>query len=102
VLILASVEEIFGKDVIDTKGYNLGEVKGAEADLVRWNITHLHVKLSSKAADELGFKKRFRSSTICLPVSYVSSVGDVVTLNHAVDELANDVLITECKKITMA
>ena len=98
VIILSSFDEILGKDVIGTKGYNLGTVKGAEVNVVDWRITHLHVKLSSQAADELGFKKRFRSSTVCMPVSYISAVGDVVTLNRALTEISGDTSITECKE----
>jgi sporulation protein YlmC with PRC-barrel domain len=98
VVILSSFDEILGKDVIGAKGYNLGTVKGAEVNVVEWRITHLQVKLSSQAADELGFKKRFRSSTVCMPVSFISAVGDVVTLNRALTEISGDNSITECKE----
>ncbi len=95
---MPSFDEILGKDVIGAKGYNLGTVKGAEVNVVEWRITHLQVKLSSQAADELGFKKRFRSSTVCMPVSFISAVGDVVTLNRALTEISGDNSITECKE----
>ena len=36
----------------------------------------------------LGFKKRFRSSSVCMPVSLVSAVGDVVTIGSDLKELS--------------
>lgn len=95
---MVSIDEINGKKVIGKQGYDLGEVKGVEADTSRWQITHLHVKLSDKAADELGFKKRFRSSTVCMPVSLVEAVGDVVTMSSTLTELSGNSEITECKE----
>jgi sporulation protein YlmC with PRC-barrel domain len=94
---LTSVDELFGKKVIGAKGYSIGEIKGAAADFNQWKITHLHVKLDSNAADELGFKKRFSSSTVCLPVSLVSAIGDVVTIGQALNELSNNPDIYECR-----
>jgi sporulation protein YlmC with PRC-barrel domain len=94
---LTSVDELFGKKVIGAKGYNIGEVKGLTADLAQWRITHLQVKLDGKAAEELGFKKRFTSSTVCLPVSLVNAVGDVVTITQSLVELSNNPEIYECK-----
>ncbi len=97
-LVLVNFDEVVGKNVIGAKGYNLGAVKGAEVNVIDWKITHLYVKLSSQAADELGFKKRFRSSTVCMPVSLISAIGDVVTLNRALTEISGDPSITECKE----
>ncbi|MCW4002683.1 MAG: PRC-barrel domain-containing protein [Candidatus Bathyarchaeota archaeon] len=94
---MTSVDELFGKKVIGAKGYNIGEVKGLTADLAQWRITHLQVKLDGKAAEELGFKKRFTSSTVCLPVSLVNAVGDVVTITQSLVELSNNPEIYECK-----
>ncbi len=96
VTFLTSVDEIYGKKVIGAQGYNIGEVKGLAADLKQWRITHLQVKLDSKAADELGFKKRFTSSTVCIPVSLVSAIGDVVTMSEPLAELSNNSGIYEC------
>ncbi len=92
---MVSLDKISGKSVIG-QGDDLGEIKVAEVNTNTWNITHLQVKLSSKASDSLGFKKRFRSSTVCLPVSMVSAVGDVVTVNKTLDELSNNQEVTEC------
>jgi len=93
---VVSLDKISGKNVIDQSGDDLGEIKGAEVNTNTWNVTHLQVKLSSKASGSLGFKKRFRSSTVCLPVSMVSAVGDVVTVSKSLDELSNNQEVTEC------
>ncbi len=93
---MVSIDKISGKNVIGQGGDDLGEIKGAEINTNTWNVTHLQVKLSSKASDSLGFKKRFRSSTVCLPVSLVSAVGDVVTVNKTLDELSTNQEVTEC------
>jgi sporulation protein YlmC with PRC-barrel domain len=98
VLFLVSIDKISGKNVIGQGGYDLGEVKGAEINTSTWNVTHLQVKLSSKASDELGFKKRFRSSTVCMPISLVTAVGDVVTIGKSLNELSNNPEITECQE----
>lgn len=94
---MISIDELFGKKVIGINGYNIGEVKGVMADLNQWRITHLKVKLDGTAAEELGFKKRFTSSTVCMPVSLVAAVGDVVTISQAHTDLAYNTDIYECK-----
>jgi sporulation protein YlmC with PRC-barrel domain len=96
VIFVVSLDKISGKNVIGQGGDDLGEVKGAEVNTNTWNVTHLQVKLSSKASESMGFKKRFRSSTVCLPVSMVSAVGDVVTVNKTLDELSSNQEVTEC------
>ncbi len=95
-MFLVSIAKLSGKDVICKGGSILGEVKGAEVDSSTWQIPYLQVKLSSQASEELGFKKRFRSSTVCLPVSFVSGVGDVVTVGRTLTELSQTPEISEC------
>jgi len=95
---LVSVDKLNGKKVICAKAYTLGEVKGAEVNTDDWRLTHLHVKLTDQAATELGFKKRFRSSTVCIPVNLIAAVGDVITINKSREELSKTVEITECKE----
>ncbi len=96
VTFLVSVDSLSGKNVIGTGGTVLGEVKGAEVNTATWQVTHLQVKLSSTASDTLGFKKRFRSSSVCMPVSLVSAVGDVVTIGSDLTELSQNPQISEC------
>ncbi len=93
---MVSIDKISGKNVIGQGGADLGQVKGVEVNTNTWSITHLQVKLSSKASEQLGFKKRFRSSTVCLPVSLVTAVGDVVTVGRTLEELSNSQEVTEC------
>lgn len=92
------MDSLSGKDVIGAGGIILGQVDGAEVNTSTWQITHLQVKLSSQASDQLGFKKRFTSSIVCMPVSLVSAVGDVITVEKTLDELAKNPEISECIK----
>ena len=80
--------------MITSDACNLGEVDGTHADIGEWRITHLDVELTKDSGEELGFKKPLLGSvTVCLPVSAVKQVGDVVTLNQSLSELKS---IKEC------
>jgi len=93
---MTSVSKLMGKRVIGANAYMLGEVNGAEVDTGKWQITHLHVSLADEATRELGFKKPFMGSvTVCLPVSLVQAIGDVITLNKGINELRD---VVEPKK----
>ena len=94
--VLVNLDELSGKDVIGKSGAVLGEVKGAEVNINTWRVTHLKVKLSSDASEQLGFKKRFGSSSVCIPVSLVSAVGDVVNIDSTLSELSQNAEISEC------
>jgi sporulation protein YlmC with PRC-barrel domain len=93
---LVSIDTLYGKNVIGSGGTIIGEIKGAEVNTASWSVTHLHVKLSGTASESLGFKKRFRSSTVCMPVSLITAVGDVVTISSNINELSQNPLIQEC------
>lgn len=92
-----SFDKLKGMYVICAGGFDLGEINGIDIDESKWQVTHLHVKLSKAASEDLGFKKRFRSSTVCLPISLVASIGDNVLLNKTLDELTKHPEISECK-----
>lgn len=96
-LILVSFEKIVGMQIISSKAHVLGEVSGVEVNTENWQITHLHVKLDNEAAAKLGFKKRFRSSKICIPISLVKAVGELITISASFEDLQNSFEITECK-----
>jgi sporulation protein YlmC with PRC-barrel domain len=82
--------KMIGKRVIGSNTYMLGEVASADIDTGKWQVTHLHVSLADDAIRELGYKKLFTGSVIvCLPVSLIQAVGDVITLNKGIDELKN-------------
>lgn len=95
---MVDVDKLKGKKVIGRKAYTLGEVDGAEVDTEKWEVTHLRVKLTDEAATELGFKKRFRSSTACMPVTMVAAVGDIITIDKSIQELRSTTDIVECKE----
>jgi len=85
---VTSVSKLMGKRVIGANAYMLGEVNGADVDTEKWQVTYLHVSLADEATRELGFKKPFMGSvTVCLPVSLVQAVGDVITLNKTIKEI---------------
>lgn len=93
---LVSFDKLSGMYVICAGGFDLGEINGVDLDTSTWQVANFHVKLSKSASENLGFKKRFRSSTVCVPVSLVSKVGDNVLLNKSLDELSRHPEISEC------
>ena len=58
---------------------------------------HLQVKFIDKAATDIGFKNRFRSSTLCMPVALIRAIGEVVTIDKSLEELGRTSDI-ECKE----
>jgi sporulation protein YlmC with PRC-barrel domain len=98
VTILVSFEKISGKFVICAGGFDLGNINGLDMNTDTWEITHLHVKLSKPASEDLGFKKRFRSSTVCVSTGLVAKVGDNILLNKSLEELAKHPEIYECRE----
>lgn len=95
--ILVSIDKLLKKKVVGKDGYILGVVESLETNTSNWQITHLRVKLSDQAAKEMGFKKRLRSTTVFIPVSYVSAIGDIINLNKSAPDLHSSQDITECK-----
>jgi sporulation protein YlmC with PRC-barrel domain len=93
-----SLEKLSGMFVICAGGFDLGLINGVEMDTRTWQVTHLHVKLSKPASEDLGFKKRFRSSTVCVPTALVATVGDNILLNKSIDELSRHPEISECRE----
>lgn len=85
---MVTFSRFMGKRVIGANAYTLGEVHGADVDTDKWQITHLHVSLTDDATRELGFKKPFLGAVIvCLPVSLIQAIGDVITLSKSIQEL---------------
>lgn len=95
---LVSINKLVGMKVITAKAYVLGEVKGLEADVENWRITHLIVKLSEKAGTDLGFKKRFGSATVSMPVELVKAVGEFISIDKSFEELSRTVDIVEYRE----
>jgi len=95
---LVSFDKLSGKFVICAGGFDLGEINGVEINTETWQVTVLHVKLSKSASEDLGFEKRFRSSTVCVPTSLVAKVGDNILLNKTLDELTKNPEIYNCRE----
>jgi sporulation protein YlmC with PRC-barrel domain len=84
-----------GMKVITADAFTLGEIDGTHADTATWQITNLDVGLTKEATRELGFKKPMLGTlTLCLPITTVKKVGDVITLNKSLQELKS---LKECK-----
>lgn len=82
------MSRLIGKKVIGAQARMLGEVESIKMDSDNWKVTHLGISLTDDATKELGFKKPFLSSVvISLPVSAVSAVGDVVSLDKSLKRL---------------
>jgi sporulation protein YlmC with PRC-barrel domain len=96
-MFLINFEDIIGLDVVSAEAQILGKVTGAKIDTTNWEIKFLNVKLTGEAAENLGIKKRFRSSKICIPIRMVQAVGQVVTISRSVEELESSQEIIECK-----
>jgi sporulation protein YlmC with PRC-barrel domain len=78
------------RKVIGAEGYVLGEVDGLDIDTSTWQANVFCVSLGDEATAELGFKKPFlRKITVCLPTRLIRTVGDVITLNEPVRNLAD-------------
>ena len=83
--------------VITADAFTLGEVEGTRADIDKWKITNLEVSLTKETIKELGFKKPLPilgSMLVCLPVTAVKTIGDVIALKHTLEEFKN---LKECR-----
>lgn len=84
-ILIIDMGKLIGKQVIGSQAMLLGEVDSVKMDTSNWRVTHLGVKITDDAAKELGLKKTFWSSVvISLPVSAVSVVGDVISLEDCI------------------
>jgi sporulation protein YlmC with PRC-barrel domain len=100
---LVSANILNGKKVVGVNGDAIGEVKDVEFDMETWKITNLLLKLSDKAAAELGYTKTSGSlgalsvtrgsKTVFMPVELISSISDVITINKTLLEIAQSQLL---------
>lgn len=94
---MVSANLITGKKVVATNGDAIGEVKDADFDTTTWKINSLLLRLTDKAASELGytrtsgtlgsFSMNRGSRSVFMPVDLVSAIGDVVTIKKSIIEL---------------
>ncbi len=79
---MVKADKLSGKKVIGSNGNILGEVSGIELDLASWKANYLYIDVSEDTAKELGIKSSFWSATtVCMPITAINQVGDVITLN---------------------
>jgi sporulation protein YlmC with PRC-barrel domain len=100
---LVSASVLTGKKVVGVNGDAIGEVKDVEFNMGTWKITNLLLKLSDKAATELGYTKTSGSlgalslvqgsKSVFMPVELISSISDVITINKTLLELAQGQLL---------
>ena len=87
--------KLVGMSVITSDAFKLGQVEGTDVDTESWKVTHLHIGLTDDAVRELSLKKPLLGGIrVCLPVSYVSKLGDVITLRTPFSEVKS---APECK-----
>lgn len=85
-----NLDELNEKEVISSDAHDLGEVTGAHIDIDNWKITDLDIKLTSETIKKLNLKKpRFGSLVICLPVTDIKEVGDVIVLKYSLKSFRN-------------
>jgi sporulation protein YlmC with PRC-barrel domain len=84
---MINIDDVLGKTVLGAAGNYIGEVNNIDIEADTWQITHLHVKLSDKAAKEFGLKKTLKSSNIKIPTSSVNDIGVIITLNLSLLDL---------------
>jgi sporulation protein YlmC with PRC-barrel domain len=84
---MINIDEVLGKTVIGSAGNYIGEVNNVDIEPNTWHIIHLQIKLSDKAAKELGLKKPLKSSNILIPTSLVKTLGVIITLNLSLMDL---------------
>ncbi|MBU0624367.1 MAG: PRC-barrel domain-containing protein [Candidatus Thermoplasmatota archaeon] len=91
---MVRAKSMIGLSVITSDAVRLGQVDGTELDTDSWKVTHLRIDLTDDSIRELGLKKPFMGGIrVCLPVSHVIKLGDVVTLKTSLAEVKN---IPEC------
>lgn len=85
------VRRLDGRKVVTSDAKVIGEVGGTYAELDDWDITHLAVELNDDAIELFGYKKprtRFLGTvSVCLPITSVKAVGDIISLNKTFEEL---------------
>ena len=92
---MVRARQLVGLNVITSDAQNVGQVIGTDVDTDTWKVTHVRIDLTEESIRALSYKKPFLGSVnICLPVSYVNKVKDVVTLKADIDELKE---VPECK-----
>lgn len=94
-----TIGELSWKKVVTSDGIEIGQLQGGEISQQNWKITHFHIGLNDDTTKKLGLSKPYMGRIlICLPVSYIQSVTDVVTLNKSFEELKTS---KECQEFSV-
>jgi sporulation protein YlmC with PRC-barrel domain len=86
------------KEVIGQTGQTIGKVKDGDIDDSSWVLTDLEVELMGNVAKEIHVKKTFGSTTIPIPVKFVTAVGDRVMLNASSEQIEESLSSKTAKK----
>ena len=93
---MVEIGRLFWKKVVTSDDYVIGEAESAELDTVTWQVTNLYVSLNDEASEKMGFDRPyFGKIFVCLPVSTVNEIGDLITLKKTFQELME---LRQCKK----
>ncbi len=93
---MVEIGRLFWKRVSTSDDYVIGEAESAEVDTVTWQVKSLYVSLNDEASEKMGFDRPyFGKIFVCLPVSAVREIGDIITLNKNFNELQE---LRQCKK----
>jgi sporulation protein YlmC with PRC-barrel domain len=77
-----------GKQVITSDAQVLGEIEGVDLDISTWTVTHLYINLFKSNVEKFNYKKPlFGSVSVCLPISAIKAVGDVISLKESIEDL---------------
>jgi sporulation protein YlmC with PRC-barrel domain len=80
--------KIDGMKVYSSDSFYVGDVIAAEINIQKWEITHFQIELSDDIIKRLGYKKPLLGRiSICIPVGYIKTVGDVITIDRTLKEL---------------
>ncbi len=79
--------EIVGKEVIGSDGFQLGKIRDTEFDENTWKLNSLEVRLEKDVAEEHHLRHRFRKTRVLINVDHVQSVGDKVILKGSKEDL---------------
>jgi sporulation protein YlmC with PRC-barrel domain len=84
-MVLAS--EVVGKEVIESKGFNIGKISDVQLDENDWKVLALEVLLNKDVAEEHHLRHRFRRTKVLISVDHIQGVGDKIILKGSKDEI---------------
>jgi sporulation protein YlmC with PRC-barrel domain len=84
---LLGLDELLGKTLIGALGNHIGDISGLYIEPATWKVTHLKVKLSRSAANEIGMKKKIGTPTVLIPTSLIDRIGVIMTLRISIFDL---------------